>query len=459
VNPSVPHARPTGPHRGGGAHPGPARLPAAAPPSASFTEPVLNSAFGSSAAPISAAFEARRGGGGGHRGGHHGGGRGSGGHHHGSSGGAARAGAGSSGASASSGGHEHHTHPRPPKQAKYEKGDSDSDTEAAAPSSSATGGGVNPAFLSTIKYSDPAVRSRLNPASVKAIDELFKFTYLSKVQAATFPPIMSGADIFAKAKTGSGKTLAFLIPIVELLRAEGGGSRKPGIRSLVIAPTRELALQILEEANTLLTFDKHGLKAEAVIGGRNISTEKNRMGFNKPAGSALPTVDILVATPGRLVDHMENTPQFKEAMAMTRGLVLDEADRMLDMGFEPQLKKILAALPPATASASAGGAARAGAGAVAGPISAGITRQTLLFSATVPKEVLNIAKSVMKPSYDFIDCVGEDEPDTNVQVYQESLIVPSTSVLPALVRVLTHAVRSDPSHKIIIFFPTGALSW
>ncbi len=251
----------------------------------------------------------------------------------------------------------------------------------------------------------------------------------------------AGHDVFGKAKTGSGKTLAFLLPIVEMLRAENAAlaaARRPpasGVRALIIAPTRELALQILQEAKILLTHDA-SFKAEAVIGGRPIGGEKGRMGFG--AGGRA-RVDILVATPGRLIDHLESTAGFPEALREARKLVLDEADRMLDMGFKPALDRIVAALP------AAGGAGSGSGG-----------RQTLLFSATVPREVLTIAERVLQRGYKFEDCVGEDEVDTNAQVPQEFLVVPAASVLPALARVLAHAVRADPAaYKVIVFFPTA----
>jgi len=346
---------------------------------------------------------------------------------------------------------------RPPVRAgagaAVEEEDEEEEVVPAAPA-----GGVNPAFLSTVRYTDPEVTSRLSANTLRALNEKFRFTFLSKVQAATLPIVLEGKDVFAKAKTGSGKTLGFLVPIVELLRRENAANaaaRRPaaaGVRSLVIAPTRELALQILAEAHTLLAFDP-GFKAESVIGGRNINSEKSRMGFR--GGGAMPCVDILVATPGRLIDHMENTPGFVAALGRCNILVLDEADRMLDMGFRPSLERIAAVLPPNGSSPAAGAGARFGA---AGAVAPAGGRQTLLFSATVPREVLTIATFVLKHGYRFEDCVGADEPETNVQVYQEYLVTPSLSVLPALARILAFSARADPTHKILVFFPTARVT-
>ncbi len=117
------------------------------------------------------------------------------------------------------------------------------------------------------------------------------------------------------------------------------------------------------------------------------------MGFSASGG--MPTVDILVGTPGRLVDHIDNTRGFADALGSARTLVLDEADRLLDMGFRPSLDRIVAALPSNRGQGD---------------------RQTVLFSATVSKSVLSIASHVLRPAHTFVDCVGDDEPETNVQV-------------------------------------------
>ena len=150
----------------------------------------------------------------------------------------------------------------------------------------------------------------LVPTTGKALHEVFKFTHLSIVQAATLPKLCKGEDVFGKAKTGGGKTLSYLIPAVERLSlmsrgGGGGGGRVNRIGCLVISPTRELALQILEEAKNLCKFHPT-FKVMAVIGGTNINSEKSRM----LGGGGLLQCDIVVGTPGRIVDHIENTSGF-----------------------------------------------------------------------------------------------------------------------------------------------------
>ena len=134
--------------------------------------------------------------------------------------------------------------------------------------------------------------------------------------------------------------------------------RKGDVSVLIVSPTRELASQIHVEANQLLTFHEYG--AQVVFGGTNIGTDKKRLRENR--------CDFLVATPGRLIDHLENEG-LRERMSNLRVLVLDEADQLLEMGFRPSIEKILSYLPR--------------------------KRQTLLFSATVPDAVKQIAANAM----------------------------------------------------------------
>jgi len=163
------------------------------------------------------------------------------------------------------------------------------------------------------------------------------------IQAGTIEPALAGRDVLGAAQTGTGKTAAFIIPVVERLRAACGTDR--GSSALVLAPTRELAEQIHGWAQRL----GRGLRTACVVGGVAYGPQVNSF-RNRPS--------IIVATPGRLVDHLERgTVRLDDV----RILVLDEADRMLDMGFKPQLDRIMRALPT--------------------------PRQTLLFSATLPPDL------------------------------------------------------------------------
>jgi ATP-dependent RNA helicase RhlE len=184
------------------------------------------------------------------------------------------------------------------------------------------------------------------------------------VQGAVIPVALEGHDVVACAETGTGKTLAFAAPIIERLLSEtpgyGDQARENYTRALILAPTRELAVQI-EDSLVGLTYHTPVTSA-AVFGGVEMGPQERAL----QAG-----VDIVVATPGRLMDHMRHS---NTDFVRVQVLVLDEADRMMDMGFWPDVQKIMTALPP--------------------------DRQTLLFSATLPGEIQRMAKEMLKePRY------------------------------------------------------------
>jgi ATP-dependent RNA helicase RhlE len=188
--------------------------------------------------------------------------------------------------------------------------------------------------------------------SQKALHALERagFEHPTPIQAQAIPPALAGKDVIGTAATGTGKTAAFVLPILERLTG------KPGTRALILAPTRELALQIGDEIER---FGKgRHLRGAVVIGG---------VGMGQQTAAFRDRVEIVVATPGRLVDHLQQKTARLDEIEI---LVLDEADRMLDMGFAPQLARILAKVPKA--------------------------RQTLLFSATKGGEVADFARAHLR---------------------------------------------------------------
>ena len=202
----------------------------------------------------------------------------------------------------------------------------------------------------------------LTPLLEKAVTER-GFLTTTPIQSAVYPGVLSGADLVACAQTGTGKTLAFLLPLMHrLLQAQAeatitNGPVKPaGTRVLILAPTRELAVQIEDEFQGLAYHTN--LSSVAVYGGVEAGPQERGL-----RGSA----DIVVATPGRLLDHMGSNSANFEGLEV---LVLDEADRMLDMGFWPSVRRIVASLPA--------------------------DRQTLLFSATMSDEVTRSASQIMR---------------------------------------------------------------
>jgi len=183
------------------------------------------------------------------------------------------------------------------------------------------------------------------------------FVTTTPIQSAVYPGVLDGVDLVACAQTGTGKTLAFLLPLMQrLLSTDPAVPRKAGTRVLILAPTRELAVQIEDEFQGLAYHTP--LSSVAVYGGVDAGPQERAL-----RGAA----DIVVATPGRLLDHMGSSVANFDALEV---LVLDEADRMLDMGFWPSVRRIVASLPA--------------------------ERQTLLFSATMSDEVAHSVRQIMR---------------------------------------------------------------
>ncbi|GLI59364.1 hypothetical protein VaNZ11_001229 [Volvox africanus] len=235
-----------------------------------------------------------------------------------------------------------------------------------------------------------------------------KYVTLTAIQRAALPHALCGRDILGAAKTGSGKTLAFLIPLVEkLYRLKW--TKLDGLGALVLTPTRELAVQIFEQLQKVGHF--HDLSAGLLIGGKNVKEEALRVG----------AMNILVCTPGRLLQHMDETPGFDTSPLQM--LVLDEADRILDMGFAATLDAIVANLPR--------------------------QRQTMLFSATQTKSVRDLARlSLTDPEYLAVH--AEAAAPTPVKLQQAYMVVD----LGQKMDVLWSFIRSHLKAKTIVFLST-----
>ncbi|KAJ7531792.1 hypothetical protein O6H91_14G058700 [Diphasiastrum complanatum] len=265
---------------------------------------------------------------------------------------------------------------------------------------------------------------KLSALSIRALHEVLGYETMTIVQEATLPIILQGKDVLAKAKTGTGKTIAFLLPAIEKVLQGSGNSlaRQKPIEVLVICPARELAMQAASEATTLMKYHK-GLGVQVVIGGTSMPAESTKF-------KTLPC-QVLVATPGRLLDHMEKTPEFANRLKGLKVLVLDEADRLLDMGFRNSLLSILKALPK--------------------------ERQTLLFSATIPKEVHGMSKIALKPDHMFIDTVGQED-ETHALVKQQYLIASQEKILPVIYSLLQQHIAEEPAYKVLVFCTTANIT-
>lgn len=235
------------------------------------------------------------------------------------------------------------------------------------------------------------------------------FKTLTDIQSKAIPLALKGHDILGAAKTGSGKTLAFLVPVLENLYRQKW-TELDGLGALIISPTRELAIQIFEVLRKIGRY--HSFSAGLVIGGRSLQEERERLG----------RMNILVCTPGRMLQHMDQTAAFE--IDNLQMLVLDEADRILDMGFQSSVDAILEHLPK--------------------------ERQTMLFSATQTKKVSDLARlSLKEPEYVAVHEAATSATPTTLE--QHYIIVPLAEKL----NTLFSFIRANLKSKIVVFMSSG----
>lgn len=259
----------------------------------------------------------------------------------------------------------------------------------------------------------------LHTALQRSLREVFQYETMTLVQDRAIERCMEGGDVVAKAKTGTGKTLAFLLPALHCVLSTWEESDRGNVCVLALSPTRELAMQTAKEAKALLEFlPSHSVMT--MLGGTNMKAETATFKRQVPL--------VLVATPGRLIDHLDNSG-LAPLMQGLSVLVLDEADQLLDMGFRPAIEKILARLPPRE------------------------SRQTLLFSATFPAQLKDVTKKALRPSYEMIDTIGAAEEASNEQVEQGVLTCTFEDLFSTVVAILEKLTQQP--HKIIVFLPTA----
>ncbi|MGB3962971.1 MAG: DEAD/DEAH box helicase, partial [Tepidanaerobacteraceae bacterium] len=211
----------------------------------------------------------------------------------------------------------------------------------------------------------------LSKELLKAIDDM-GFEEATPIQAQTIPYIYKGKDVIGQAQTGTGKTAAFGLPILDMIN-----SRDKSQQAIILCPTRELAIQVAGELKALSKY-KEGIRILPVYGGQPIERQIHALKNG---------VQIIIGTPGRVLDHIRrNTLKLKN----TKIVVLDEADEMLDMGFREDIEKILKDVPKA--------------------------RQTLLFSATIPKPILELAEKYLKDPQ-FIKVVHKELTVPSIEQY------------------------------------------
>lgn len=241
------------------------------------------------------------------------------------------------------------------------------------------------------------------PELLKSLTEL-GYQTPTPIQAQTIPLLLAGHDVIGTAQTGTGKTAAFALPILQQLQPMSG-KKKP--QALIITPTRELAEQIDQNIKAYTRYLK--ISCQSVYGGVNITPQEHKLRRG---------VDIVVATPGRLLDHLQRQTV---SLDQIKYLVLDEADRMLDMGFLPDIKRILKQVPT--------------------------ERQTLLFSATMPKEIEDLVKSLTR-----------NAKSVNISPRNATADTVEQRVYPVIkankLRLLLHLLKTQSMYSVIVFSRT-----
>ncbi|KAI0406974.1 P-loop containing nucleoside triphosphate hydrolase protein [Xylaria palmicola] len=249
---------------------------------------------------------------------------------------------------------------------------------------------------------------KLSEKTLQAIKEEMNFETMTPIQRRAIPPLLAGRDVLGAAKTGSGKTLSFLIPAIEMLHSLRFKPRN-GTGALIISPTRELALQIFQVATELMKH--HSQTYGIVIGGASKRSEADKLSKG---------INLLVATPGRLLDHLQSTQGF--VYKNLRTLVIDEADRILEVGFEDEMRQIIKVLPSEK-------------------------RQTALFSATQTTKVEDLARISLRPGPLYIN-VDETKEHSTVEGLEQGYVVCEADKRFLL---LFSFLKKNAKKKIIVF--------
>ncbi|GMH22711.1 hypothetical protein Nepgr_024554 [Nepenthes gracilis] len=265
----------------------------------------------------------------------------------------------------------------------------------------------------------------ISPLTVKALTSA-GYVQMTRVQEACLSVCLEGKDAIVKSKAGTGKSAAFLVPAIEAVLQAISGDRVqhvPPVYVLILCPMRELASQIAAETRVLLKYHD-GLGIQALVGGTRFKDDHKRLESDP--------CQILVATPGRLLDHIESRSGLSVRLMGLKMLIVDEADHLLDLGFRKDLERIADCLSR--------------------------ERQSLLFSATIPREVRRISQLVLKKDHAFIDMVGAGCPEIHYKVKQSCVVAPHEQHFQIAHQLLKQHISQILNYKVIVFCTTGMVT-
>merc|ERR1712002_1290662 len=263
----------------------------------------------------------------------------------------------------------------------------------------------NASIMSDVAFE--SLEGKVSAHTLKAIKEM-GYTHMTEIQAQSIPPLLEGRDILAAARTGSGKTLGFLIPAIELIYKLKFMPRN-GTGVIILSPTRELAMQTFGVLRELMQFHSHTFGL--IMGGADRKTEAAKLSKG---------VNLLVATPGRLLDHMQNCADFM--FKNVQCLVIDEADRILDIGFEEEMKQIIRLLPK--------------------------KRQTMMSSATQTRKTEDLARISLKGEPLYVGVDDKESEATNSALEQGFVVSPADKRFMLLFTFL----KKNRKKKVMVFF-------
>ncbi|KAJ1984754.1 hypothetical protein H4R34_000442 [Dimargaris verticillata] len=266
----------------------------------------------------------------------------------------------------------------------------------------------------------------LSAKSKQVMREVFQYSEMSKVQQAVLKHLPVTKDLLVRAKTGTGKTLGFLLPAVEVILANSNKQdlvRGQHIGALIVSPTRELANQIATEAEKLA--GRHRMGVLTAVGGtrRQDTVRKLKSGHRS---------DIVVGTPGRIIDLMQTSHEFFNRVKRCKLLILDEADELLNMGFRPDIEQIAGQLPQ--------------------------DRFGFLFSATLTPKIRQVANQVLRSDHVYVDAIDPEDMAVHQKVPQYYCQVPSDQYLHAAYEILERHRVQDGHGRVMVFLPTTALT-